>query len=135
LPAWQAGGAPGGARQRNPPVIDAGYYDIVRCVVDGLARVVPTFTITLRARWEVRIEIDGEVALVGVNGITLLSGDRRLDVDPRYNTAVEEAQGSVVAVAEKVAYRGTVYEAKEFVELFKRHVKKLIEETAATVGL
>jgi hypothetical protein len=96
---------------------------------------VPTFTVTIRARWEVRVEVRGEVAVVGRDGITLVSGDRKLDVDSRYNTAVEEVRGDVVAVAERVAYRGTVYEAKEFAELFRRHVRRLMEEAAATVGL
>jgi len=131
--ASEAAGAVGGARQQNPP-IDVGYYDVVRYVVDGFAKVVPTFTITIRARQEVKIEIRGEVATVGRNGITLVSGDRRLDIDHRYNSAVEEVRGAV-AVAERVAYRGVVYEAREFVELFKRRVRELVEEAAATVGL
>jgi hypothetical protein len=131
--AWQAGGAPGGARQQNPP-IDVSRYDIVRYVVDGLAKVVPTFTVEIRARLEVKVEIRGEVAVVGRDGITLISGDRRLDIDPRYNAAVER-RGDDVAVAERVAYRGTVYEAREFVELFRRCVKELVGEAVATVGL
>jgi hypothetical protein len=135
VPAWQVGGAPGGARQQNPPVIDVSRYDIVRYVVDGLARTVPTFTITIRMRHEVEVEIRGEVAVVGRDGITLVSGDRRLDIDHRYNTAVEEVRHGGVAVAERVAYRGAVYEAREFVELFRRRVRELIEEAASTVGL
>ena len=135
VPARQAGGAPGGARQQNPPVIDVDLYDIVRYVVDGIARVVPTFTIAIRARQEVKVEIRGEVAVVGRDGITLMSGDRRLDIDHRYNTAVEEVRRGGVAVAERVAYRGAVYEAREFVELFRRRVRELIEEAASTVGL
>jgi hypothetical protein len=134
MSAWQAGGASGGARQQNPPIIDVDYYDIVRYVVDGIARVVPTFTVTIRARLEVEVEVRGEVAVVRRDGITLVSGDRRLDIDHRYNAAVEK-RGDGVAVAERVAYRGAVYEAKEFVELFRRRVRELIEEAASTVGL
>jgi hypothetical protein len=136
--AQSGAGASAGARQQNPAVIDVDYYDIVRHVLDRIAMVVPTFTITLKVRDEMRIEIKGEVAEIGHNGITLISGDRRLDIDPRYNSAVEERRTwrrHDVVVAEKVRYRGTVYEAKEFVELFKKRAKELMEEAAATVGL
>jgi hypothetical protein len=81
------------------------------------------------------IEIGGDVATVGCDGITLISGDRRLDIDHRYNVAVEERRGDVAAVSNTIRYRGTVYEAKEFVELFKRRVRELMIEAAATVGV
>ena len=132
--APQGAGAPGGARQQNPP-IDVDYYDVAWHVVDRVAMAVPTFKITIQARQEVKIEIGGDVAAVGCDGITLISGDRRLDIDHRYNTAVEERRGGVAAVSNAVRYRGAVYEAKEFVELFKRRVKELIMEAAATVGV
>jgi len=132
--APQGAGAPGGARQRNPP-IDVDYYDAAWHVIDRVALTVPTFKITIQARQEVVIEIGGDVAAVGCDGITLMSGDRRLDVDHRYNAAVESYRGDVAAVSNTVRYRGAVYEAKEFVELFKRRVKELIMEAAATVGV
>jgi hypothetical protein len=107
------------------------YYDVAWHVVDGVALTVPTFKITIQARQEVKIEIGGGVAAVGRGGITLMSGDRRLDVDHRYNAAVESYRGDVAAVSNTVRCRGAVYEAKEFVELFKRRVRELMIEAAA----
>jgi len=132
--ASQGAGAPGGAQQQNPP-IDVDYYDVAWYVIDRVAMTVPTFKITIQARLEVKIEIGGDVAAVGCDGITLISGDRRLDIDHRYNTAVEERRGDVAAVSNAVRYRGAVYEAKEFAELFKRRVRELIMEAAATAGV
>ncbi|MFZ8811884.1 MAG: hypothetical protein ACO2PN_27770 [Pyrobaculum sp.] len=132
-----AAGAGGGPSNRTP-AISVGHYDIARYVVDKIAKVVPTYAITIKARQEVKIEIRGDVAEIGCNGITLRSGDWSVDMDPRYNSAVErriEGYRERVTVSDKVEYRGVVYEVKDFVELFKRRVKELIEETAATVGL
>jgi hypothetical protein len=103
--------------------------------MDRVAMTVPTFRITIQARHEVKIEIEGDTATMGHDGITIISGDRRIDIDHRYNAAVEERRGKNVVVSNTVRYRGVVYEAKEFVELFKKRVRELIIEAAATVGL
>ena len=134
--AGAAGG--GGGPGNRTPAISVNHYDIVRYVVDKIAKVVPTYTITIKARQEIEIEIRGDVAEIGCNGITLKSGDWSIDMDPRYNSAVErriKVYEEHIVVSDKVEYRGVVYEVKDFVELFKRRVKELIEETAATVGL
>ena len=126
-------GAAGGAWQQNPP-IDVDYYDIVKYVVDGFAKVVPTFKITIRARHEAVIEVRGDVAIIGRNGITLLSDDRRLDIDHRYNVAVERYRNTT-SVSDAIRYRGVVYGARDFAELFRRRARELIAEAVATVGL
>ena len=110
----------------------------MRYVVDKIAKVVPTYVITIKARQEVKIEIKGDVAEIGCNGITLKSGDWSIDMDPRYNSAVErriKVYEEHIVVSDKIEYRGVVYEVKDFVELFKKCVKELIEETVATVRL
>jgi uncharacterized protein (UPF0254 family) len=129
----QAGGARGGPGNRTP-AISVDYYDVVWHVIDKVAKVVPMFTITLRARQEVKIEIEGSTAEIGCNGITLRSSNRKVDMDPRYNAAAELYNNKVV-VSDRVEYRGAVYEVFEFVELFKKRVRELIEEIIAAAGL
>jgi hypothetical protein len=127
-------GALGGARQQNPPIdVDC---DVVWHVMDRIAMTVPTFRITIQVRHEVEIEIEGDVAAVGRDGITIMSGDRRIDIDHRYNSAVEKRRGGAVVVSNTVRYRGIIYEAKEFATLFKSRVKELmLEAFDATVGI
>jgi hypothetical protein len=103
--------------------------------MDRVAMTVPTFKITIQVRHEVKVEIGGDVAAAGCDGITIISGGRRIDIDHRYNTAVEERREGTIAVSNTVRYRGTVYEAKEFVELFKKRVRELMIEAAAATGV
>ena len=133
MAAAEAAGA-GGGPGNGTAAISIDYYDVAWYVFDKVAMVIPSSTITIRARQEIKIEIGDDAAIIGHNGITLKSGDRVIDIDPRYNAAVEHSKKNV-AVSSKVKYRGDVYEVKDFVELFKKRVRELIEESMAIVTL
>jgi hypothetical protein len=129
MAASTAAGASGGPGNRTA-AISIDYYDVAWYIIDKIAMVIPSSTITIKARQEIKIEIGDDAAIIGHNGITLKSGDRVIDIDPRYNAAVEHNK-KTVAVSGKIKYRGNVYEVKDFVELFKKRVRELIDMMAS----
>ena len=122
-----AGGGPG----NGTPAIDVDRFRIAWYIIEKSAKVVPTYTIEIKARLSIRITVEDEEIEIEPNGITLKSGDDELVIDPRYNTAVLRKRGKTT-VSNKVKY-GTIYEVKTFAELVKKSVKELIEETASSV--
>jgi len=134
VPAVEAGGASGRGPATEPAPIDVPtgtWY-----IVEGGIKTDPTFTITIKARHAIIVasrDIEVEISRFG---LSIRNGYAELIIDPRYNTAVLETRGRLIAVSNKVRYRWLrgqkyeeIYETKEFADLVKNAVKKLIEET------
>ena len=133
MPASMAGGVSGRGPATEPAPIDVPtgtWY-----IVEGGIKTDPTFTITIKARHAIIVasrDIEVEISRFG---LSIRNGYAELIIDPRYNTAVLETRGRLIAVSNKVRYRWLrgqkyeeIYEAKEFADLVKNAVKKLIEE-------
>ena len=138
--AERAAGALGRGLATEPAPIDA--FSETWYIVEKGIMVSPTFTITIKARQA--IVVSGHDIEVEIDhfGLSIKVRDEELIIDPRYNSAELRKRGKLVALSDKVRYMWIhgqeyekVYEAKDFAELVKRSVKKLVEETLATVGL
>jgi len=131
--AAQAAGASGRGPATEPAPIDVdadAWY-----IVERGARVEPTFTVSIAARLTIKITTRDVEVEVEHNGITLRFMHEELIIDPRYNVAELRRCGELVAVSNKVRYKGKIYEAREFVALVKKSVKELMEEAAVSIGL
>jgi hypothetical protein len=131
-PAGAAGAAGPGPATEQAPVKAIG---VTWRILEKGIMTSPSFTITITARQTIRVA-DRDVELeMDRRGLSIKTNSEELIIDPRYNVAELRRGDKLVAISNKVVYKGEVYEAKDFAELVKRKVKELIEEAAATVGL
>ena len=124
----------GGSPATVPAPIDA--PDKTWYIVEGGIKTDPTFTITIKTRYAIIVESRDIEVEIDCFGLGIKVGDTELIVDPRYNVAELRKGDRLVAISNKVRYRWVfgperekVYDAREFAELVKNAVKKLIEET------
>jgi len=132
--APKRGGALGGARQKNPPIdVPSGAW----LIVEKGVKTHPTFTISIERKQAVKVITKDIEVEVNCKGVTLSFKllDLKLLIDDRYNTALLERRGKLVAVSDRVRYYGAEMAAADFAAFIRKSVKELIEETATEVGL
>ena len=135
--SYVAGVDPAGVSGRGPTTepapIDA--PDKTWHIIERGIMVNPTFTITIKTIYAIIVESRDIEVEIDCFGLGIKVGDTELIVDPRYNVAELRKGDRLVAISNKVRYRWLrgqkyeeIYETKEFADLVKNAVKKLIEE-------